>query len=58
MSKYLTSILNDVQNLILENLYLQEEYPDNKLELELSLKSLRELESEITEALERRDDVK
>ena len=58
MSKYLTSMLNDVQNLILENLYLQEEYPDNKLDLELSLKSLRVLESEITEALERRDDVK
>ena len=50
-SKPIKQQLEDVQNLILENLYLQEKYPDNKLELELGLESLRELESEMFEAL-------
>lgn len=45
--------LEEVQSLILENLYLQEKYPDKKLELELGLQSLRELESEMFEALKR-----
>ena len=43
--------LDEVQSLILENLYLQEKYPDKKLELELGLESLRELEKEMFEAL-------
>lgn len=43
--------LEEVQSLILENLYLQEKYPERKLELELSLQSLRELETEMFEAL-------
>ena len=50
-SKPIKQQLEDVQSLILENLYLQEKYPDNKLELELGLESLRELEKEMFEAL-------
>lgn len=45
--------LEEVQRLILENYYLQEKYPERKLELELGLTSLRELESEMFEALKR-----
>ena len=45
--------LEEVQSLILENLHLQEKYPERKLELELGLESLRELESEMFEALKR-----
>lgn len=43
--------LEEVQSLILENLYLQEKYPERKRGLELSLNSLRELETEMFEAL-------
>lgn len=43
--------LEEVQSLILENLYLQEKYPERKRGLELSLNSLRELEREMFEAL-------
>lgn len=50
-SKPIKQQLEDVQNLILENLYLQDKYPNKKLELELGLQSLRELESEMFEAL-------
>lgn len=50
-SKPIKQQLEDVQSLILENLYLQEKYPNKKLELELGLESLRELESEMFEAL-------
>ena len=39
--------LMEVQQLILENKYLQDNYPEKKLELELGLNSLKELESEI-----------
>ena len=45
--------LEEVQSLILENQYLQEKYPERKLELELGLQSLRELETEMFEALKR-----
>ena len=37
--------LEEVQSLILENLYLQEKYPERKRGLELSLNSLRQLET-------------
>ena len=37
--------LEEVQSLILENLYLQDKYPERKRGLELSLNSLRELET-------------
>lgn len=50
-SKLIKQQLEDVQNLIVENLYLQAKYPDSKLELELGLESLRELESVMIEAL-------
>ena len=50
-SKPIKQQLEDVQSLILENLYLQEKYPDKKLELELGLKSLKEFESEMFEIL-------
>ena len=43
--------LMDVQNLILENQYLQEKYPEKKRGLEISLISLKKLESEMFEAL-------
>lgn len=43
--------LEEVQSLILENQYLQEKYPERKLELELGLQSLRELEREMFGAL-------
>lgn len=43
--------LEEVQSLILENQYLQEKYPERKLELELGLESLKELEKEMFEAL-------
>lgn len=43
--------LEEVQGLILENLYLQEKYPERKRGLELSLNSLKQLESEMFEAL-------
>ena len=45
--------LMDVQQLILENQYLQEKYPKKKLELELGLKSLKDLESEMFDALKK-----
>ena len=45
--------LEEVQSLILENLYLQEKYPERKRGLELSLNSLRQLETEMFEALKR-----
>ncbi|WP_296883488.1 hypothetical protein [uncultured Methanobrevibacter sp.] len=45
--------LMDVQQLILENQYLQEKYPEKKLELELGLKSLKDLESEMFDALKK-----
>lgn len=45
--------LMEVQQLILENQYLQDKYPEKKLELELGLNSLKELESEIFEALKK-----
>ncbi len=45
--------LEEVQSLILENQYLQEKYPERKLELELGLQSLRELETEMFEALKK-----
>ena len=50
-SRSIKQQLEDVQSLILENLYLQEKHPDKKLELELGLESLRELEKEMFEAL-------
>lgn len=43
--------LENVQSLILENLYLQDKYPERKFGLKLSLESLRDLESEMFEAL-------
>ena len=43
--------LKEVQRLILENQYLQEKYPERKFGLELGLQSLRDLESEMFEAL-------
>ena len=43
--------LEEVQSLILDNLYLQEKYPERKRGLELSLNSLRQLETEMFEAL-------
>ena len=43
--------LEEVQSLILENLYLQEKYPERKRGLQLSLNSLRQLETEMFEAL-------
>ena len=45
--------LEEVQSLILENLHLQDKYPERKRGLELSLQSLRNLESEMFEALKR-----
>lgn len=45
--------LEEVQNLILENFYLQDKYPERKFELELGLQSLKELENEMFEALKR-----
>lgn len=45
--------LEETQSLILENLYLQEKYPEKKFELELGLQSLRDLETEMFEALKR-----
>lgn len=45
--------LEEVQSLILENLYLQEKYPERKRGLELSLNSLRQLETEMFEALKK-----
>ncbi|WP_405272237.1 hypothetical protein [Methanobrevibacter sp.] len=45
--------LMEVQQLILENQYLQDKYPEKKLQLELGLNSLKELESEIFEALKK-----
>lgn len=50
-SKSIKQELEEVQSLILENLYLQEKYPEKKLELELGLKSLKDLENEMFEAL-------
>ena len=47
--------LMGVQQLILENQYLQDKYPEKKLELELGLNSLKELESEIFEALKKKN---
>lgn len=46
--------LMEVQDLILENQFLQVKYPEKKLELELGLKSLKDLESEMFEALKKR----
>lgn len=43
--------LEEVQRLILENQFLQEKYPERKFGLELGLQSLKELESEMFEAL-------
>ena len=43
--------LEEVQSLILENLYLQGKYPEKKFGLELGLESLRDLETEMYEAL-------
>ncbi len=43
--------LEEVQSLILDNLYLQEKYPERKRGLELSLNSLKQLETEMFEAL-------
>ncbi|MBQ2832590.1 hypothetical protein [Methanobrevibacter sp.] len=43
--------LEEVQSLILENLYLQEKYPEKKFGLQLGLESLRDLETEMYEAL-------
>lgn len=45
--------LMEVQNLILENQYLQEKYPEKARELDLSLKSLKQVETEMFEALKR-----
>ena len=45
--------LMEVQQLILENYFLQDKYPEKKLELELGLNSLKELESEMFEALKK-----
>lgn len=45
--------LMEVQQLILENQYLQDKYPEKKLELELGLNSLKKIESEIFEALKK-----
>ena len=47
--------LMEVQQLILENKYLQDNYPEKKLELELGLNSLKKLESEIFEALKKKN---
>ena len=47
--------LMEVQQLILENQYLQDKYPEKKLQLELGLNSLKELESEIFEALKKKN---
>ena len=47
--------LMGVQQLILENQYLQDKYPEKKLELELGLNSLKDLESEIFEALKKKN---
>lgn len=47
--------LMEVQQLILENKYLQDNFPEKKLELELGLNSLKELESEIFEALKKKN---
>ena len=43
--------LEEVQRLILENQFLQEKYPERKFGLELGLQSLKDLESEMFEAL-------
>lgn len=45
--------LMEVQNLILENQYLQDKYPEKAMELELGLRSLKQLESEMFEALKK-----
>lgn len=47
--------LMEVQQLILENQYLQEKYPEKKLELDLGLNSLKELEYELSEALNKKN---
>ena len=47
--------LMEVQQLILENQYLQDKYPEKKLQLELGLNSFKELESEIFEALKKKN---
>jgi len=51
--KTIKNELDKVQSLILENNYLQSKYPDKKEELELRLYSLKSLESEMFEALEK-----
>ncbi len=51
--KSIRNELMEVQNLILENQYLQYKYPNQKLDLEISLNSLKELESEMFEALKK-----
>ncbi len=51
--KTIKNELDKVQSLILENNYLQSKYPDKKEELELGLYSLKSLESEMFEALEK-----
>lgn len=43
--------LEEVKKLIIENLNLQEKYPDRKRGLKLGLESLKELESEMMNAL-------
>lgn len=43
--------LEDVQSLILENLYLQDKYPEKKFGLQLGLESLKDLEAEMYDAL-------
>ena len=53
ISKSIKHELDEVQGLILENLYLQEKYPNKKFELELGLESLKELEAEMFEALKK-----
>lgn len=50
-NKSIKQEFEEVQSLILENQLLQEKYPNRKMELELGLNSLKELESEMFEAL-------
>ena len=45
--------LEEVRGLILENEYLQSKYPNKKRELELGLKSLKQLEKEMFESLKK-----
>lgn len=52
--KHIGDELMEVRQLILENQCLQDKYPDKRLELQLGLKSLMELESEMIAALDKK----